>query len=789
MRRCCTGGMVLWLAAVALAGAAADEAPVVRDVEVRHAGPGRLDASFVQAQLSVEPGTALDRMAIARDVRAVLDTGAFSDVTASVEPSGDGVRVVYTVVPRLRLAGPVTVQGADYFDAAHIRDLLKLQPGDPVDEQIVGLAAQRVEKAYREERFNDVNATWDIAVTNEAAGRAAVTLRVDEGARRRIRGARFEGNTALSDGTLRRAMQIPSRWNPWRMVFPKSYDREAMETGRFRIQDLYRDRGYLDVSVRIEGVTRDAAGNAVVRVSIDEGICYRWGQFALEGITLFPEAELQRLITLEEGATASAAALETAAGTLRNYYGSRGYIQTTVRPVLTPRPEAGRVDVRFVVNEGELVRIRNIRIRGNTRTRDKVIRRELLVYPGERYDEVRVQKSERRLMNLGYFERVTSAPERTPVPDERDLAFEVEEKRTGRFMLGAGFSSVDKLIGFVEVAQGNFDIKGWPTFTGGGQKLKLYGQFGAERNDWGISFVEPWFLDRKLSLGLDLYRKDFSYDDYDIERSGGSISVGKALPYASRIDFRYQLEDSMLDDLSDDDLYVDRVTGEAVSFEEEGRIGSSFRVAVTHDSRDNPFVATRGVRTTVFGELTGGILGFDTDTYALGMRAKQYWPLWWGHVFSLEGRYEIIERYGDTDVVPTAERLFLGGGRTLRGFGYREVGPKAVPDPEAAEAGETDSGDAASVSYRPYGGQSLAMATAEYTMPVVPYVRLAGFYDTGGVWRDPFDFETDSLASSAGVGIRLDMPGFPIRIDRAWVVEKDDELTDEDAWTIWIGYD
>ena len=213
--------------------------------------------------------------------------------------------------------------------------------------------------------------------------------------------------------------------------------------------------------------------------------------------------------------------------------------------------------------------------------------------------------------------------------------------------------------------------------------------------------------------------------------------------------------------------------------DEADTVESSLRLTLTHDTRDNPFVPTRGDKVSVFGNLSGGPLGFDTDTYGLGLNGKRYVSLWWGHVLSLRYRYEVVDEYGSTDLMPIGSRLFLGGGRTLRGFDYRDVGPK-VQRADLLEGSD---------SYRPVGGRSLALAGAEYAVPIVTNFRLATFYDTGNVWWDAYELELDDFASSWGVGLRLDIPGFPIRVDRAWVIEKDDDLTDEDAWTIWIGYD
>jgi outer membrane protein assembly factor BamA len=214
---------------------------------------------------------------------------------------------------------------------------------------------------------------------------------------------------------------------------------------------------------------------------------------------------------------------------------------------------------------------------------------------------------------------------------------------------------------------------------------------------------------------------------------------------------------------------------------DENFLYSSLRMTVTRDTRDNPFIPKSGNFLTAFASLSGGPMGADVDIYELGFRSAHYISLWFNHVISLRMRYETVDAYGDTDVVPIGSRLFAGGGRTIRGFEYRDVGPKV--------ARLNADGTLDERTHRPVGGQSLAVANLEYTIPVFSMMRLAAFYDTGNVWRDPYTFDESSLASGWGVGIRVDIPGFPIRIDRAWVVRKDDPITDEEIIVFWIGYD
>ena len=764
-----------------LAGNVFGQAPVVSEIVIEGQEAGLIDQSFIRSHTQSRTNEPLDRAQVSGDVRALLGTGAFSYVGVELEPTTDDrVRLIYRVKGKPVLAEAVALVGVEHFRESKVRSWLELEAGDMVDDQALGVAALKVREEYRQEHFPQARVTWLIDEIQDGTGRVTVQVTVDEGKRARVVRVDFVGNETMPYSELRKAMGFRGALNPIQWFSKRRYDPEEFEIGVQLVREIYLDRGYLEVKVGSPAVVPDEDGDLRVVVEIEEGRTYRCGEIEIEGITLFPEGELRQLVRLEPGGLAAMSAIRETASAIQDYYGSRGYLGTRVQPVLDPVAGEAVVDVRFSLREGMLTHIGNIRIRGNTRTRDKVIRRELLVYPGDVLNEVRARRSERRLMNTGFFESVRRLTETTPEPGVRDLVFQMEEKRTGQFMVGAGFSSVDNMVGYVELSQGNFDLMGWPYFTGGGQKLKVRAQFGKTRKDYELSFVEPWFLNRRLSLGFDLFRHDYSYDDYDVERVGGAVSVGRALPWGSRINLRYKLERSKVEDLEGDTnvyYYADETLDEYMFDLNEDRTESSLRVTVSRDTRNSPFFPSRGNQTSVFGSLSGGALGFDTDLYRLGLRSDQHFRLWFDHVLSFRARYEVVEEYGDTDEVPLSSRLFIGGGRTVRGYDYRDVGPKVTLDPGATVG-----------SYKAVGGGSMAFGSVEYTVPLIPNIRMGAFYDVGNVWRDPYELDVSDLASGAGVGIRFDIPGFPIRIDRAWSVDKDHPLTDLDEWVIWIGY-
>jgi outer membrane protein insertion porin family len=781
MKRACWMLAIAWGIVTAVRSEEPVTVPVVREIVVRHAGPGKADEGFVRARIGARMAESLDLRQVGRDTRALLDTKVFTSVKAEVETAADGVRLIYTVRRKPILVAPVEIAGASEFGIEKLRDVVGLQAGDPVDEHDLSARALKVAEKYREKRYPDVRVDAAIEMADEAAGTARAKLTIHEGKRARIRDIAFTGQQAIGADDLWKVVEPRGWWNPTRWFDRRRYDAEQLEQYRLQLTAFCRGRGFLDASVSPPELRTDEDGIYVTYV-VREGACYRFGDVVVTGITRFPTAEVRRAVGAASGAVAAAESVDAGGRALEDFYGNRGYINARVRTVLDPRPDQGVLNVRYEIAEGGLAYVRNIHIRNNTRTKDKVMRRELLMAPGDLYDRGKVRKSERRLMNLGYFSSVRSQPVDTEVAEQKDLVFDVEEKRTGQFMVGAGFSSIDNLMGFVELSQGNFDIAGWPHFTGAGQKLKLRAQWGESRRSYEVSFVEPWLFDEQLSMGLDGYITDRNYTDYDVERTGGAVSLSKPLPGPNRVQLRYEIESSRISDVSDtNEYYHADAPAETYSFvrEQDRVLKSTVGLSLQHDTRDNAFIPSRGNRVSLFGNVTGGILGGNTDIYNVGFRTSHYLPLWFRHVFSLRTRYEVVDSYGRSDEVPIDERLFLGGGHTLRGFDYRDVGPKVRP--MGAGAGDD--------RYRPVGGRSLAMASVEYTLPLVQGIRLGAFYDVGNAWREAFELDLADMASSAGLGVRLDVPGFPIRVDRAWVVHPDDDLTDEDPWVIWIGFD
>lgn len=765
--------------------------------EIRIENPERvgLDPSFVRAYTSLRAGQAVEsenelNAAVAADVDNLRRSGRFSYVRAFVEQDDGKLTLVYSVEPRLRLR-KIEIAGAKKISSRKIKNKMELELGDYVDDAVIGEKVRKAEAYCRESKYPDATVTWTLT-PDEETGAADLLVTVDEGEKLRVKTITLVGDRFLSDSFTAKTGRFFKRIIPglkatsdedakfitqdvrkqlhqketfWITPWFGAYRPELVDADMAALKKFYLDHGFLDVEVDSPDVDSRGRGRLELTYQITEGGQYRIGAVDLEGAELFESDVLKKQVTLKSGDVAEQAAIDAAAKAVQRYYGNRGYIRSRVVPVIQTDPESLTADIVFQIYEGQMATIHKIDIRGNEKTKDEVVRRELAVFPGEKFHQQKVETSERRLKNLGYFETVDSSYVPAEGTNTYDLAFKVKEKAMGSFLIGAGFSSVDSLVGFGELSHGNFDIGRWPP-VGDGQKMKIRVQAGTSRNDVEVSFVEPWFLDRKLSLGVDLYHRNASYysDDYELETTGGRVSLSKPLTPFIRGTLSYSLEGFDIHD----------VTAPSNSFlaaQEGSSIKSTAGVSISRDTRDQFFIPTRGNRSSISVEFAGGPLGGDVETIFSEAKTSQFWPVWNDHVLNIRGTVSSVESYGSEEV-PIYDRLYLGGPRTLRGFDYRDISPR---DPNN--------------NNEPYGGQSSWFASAEYTIPLWTKIRGAFFYDIGAVGEDTFDFLEPDMNSCYGIGARFDLPMFPLRLDYAFPHLTDDDNEDANPrWNFMLGY-
>jgi len=446
-----------------------------------------------------------------------------------------------------------------------------------------------------------------------------------------------------------------------------------------------------------------------------------------------------------EGGTFTYQALREDVANIQSFYFGKGYIFVKVRESTALDAATGRVDITYAIVENEVAYVERIDVRGNLKTRDKVIRRELRILPGERFDGDKLKRSKERLYNLGFFEEVGYDTEEGSTPDHQNLIVEVKEAKTGSFSFGGGYSSIDQFVGFLEVQQKNFDWRNWKTFTGGGQDLRLRGEWGSVRQTYELSFTEPWWFDHPVSFGFDIYKRSHDRESdvgygYIEERTGGDLRFGKEFSEYVRGGATYRLEQVKISD-------VDATASADLRAEEGENWLSSIELVLTRDTTDNVFNPTRGYVISGSTEVAGGFLGGTKDFNKFFGLATQYFPVFGKCVLQFQVRAGVVMPYGEEERVPIYERFYAGGANTIRGYEERSVGPI---DPVTAD---------------PLGGETLFVANLECTVPILDFLKGAFFVDTGNVWAESSDFGSGGFMTGVGFGVRVKTPIGPLKLD------------------------
>jgi len=726
---------------------AAQGPPIIRSIDVQYTGPQTVSKDRILAHMRTRVGQPYSNQVVEQDIEALYKTGAVQNVRIFAQPEGDGVKVIVAIQTRAILR-EIEIAGAERVKPQRIRKEIKLRLNQTVDEQQLEEARQKIIEIYQGRGFNDVSVQFRVDPIDEKRGTARVVYTVNEGVKGAIRAIHFEGNAHFSEPVLRKQMKTRGRTLIYFMDKTGRLDEAQLQQDLDKIREFYQDHGYIDVEVKEVRRGRTEKGPMIITIVIAEGPQYHVRKLTVSGYQVANQERILKLLKMKEGSVYSPKQLRDDAKAVADAYGSGGYVDLVILPEGEPAGPA-LIDVTYKIEEGTRSFVNRVNIEGNTRTKDKVIRREVLVAPGDVFNTVRVDITKKRLDNLGYFAKVETYPEETDIPGRKDLTILVQEKRTGSLSFGGGFSTVDQLVGFAELTQGNFDLFNWPSFTGGGQKFRLRIQYGTQRKDFLLNLIEPYLFDRRLSLSGQLFFTEANYlsAQYDQRNYGFTMELRKPINTYMYASLGYTIQD--IDIFNVDPSASDFILSQKGSFV-ESKVFSS----VVFDSRDNPLLSHNGQRVTFSPFISGGFLGGDTQVYGLDLEGSQYFHLPKDLILLINGEIATVSQWGSGTDVPIFERLFLGGSNNLRGFPYREVGPQD-------ENGE------------PLGGKTMARTTVEITFPIIEKARGAIFYDTGFVNTSQWSFGFNHIASDIGVGLRLDLPIGPLRLDYGYPIQRD----------------
>ncbi|MGC2353065.1 MAG: outer membrane protein assembly factor BamA, partial [Candidatus Udaeobacter sp.] len=455
---------------------AAPPRPIIRAIDVEYTGPATVSKERILAQMRTKVGQPFNDAILEQDVETLYKSGAVQNVRIFGQPQGDGVKVIVQVQTRL-LAREIVIEGAERIGAKKLRKEITLKLNQPIKEEQLEEAREKIIEIYQSHGFTDVSVQFRVDPIDEKHGTARVVYTVNEGVKGAVKQISFEGNAHFTAWRLRKEMKTKRQTIASFLDKSGRLDEAQLQQDMDSLREWYQDHGFIDVEIKNVRRERNAKGKLTITIVIAEGPQYHVRNLTISGEKIAKGEGIRPLLKMKEGSVYSPKQLHDDAKAVADAYGSGGYVDLVITPESTPAGPA-LVDVHYKIEEGDRSYLNRVDIEGNTRTKDKVIRREVLIAPGDVFNTVRADTTKKRLENLGYFSKVETYPEDTGVPGRKDLTILVQEKRTGSLSFGAGFSTVDQLVGFVELTQGNFDLLNWPTFTGAGQKFRMRIQYG-----------------------------------------------------------------------------------------------------------------------------------------------------------------------------------------------------------------------------------------------------------------------------------------------------------------------
>lgn len=718
-------------------------------------------------------GAKYDSNVVNEDLERLISQGMIDpDARISVYPSGSGVRVVFSVKSANVLAG-VGFTGNREFDDDDLREFTKLKSGGVVNDRALALARAEIIKAYQEAGYPDTKVNWRAQRTANGTY-DDIIFDITEGRMQSMNSINFTGNKEFSDDQLRRLMETKERGFFTWVTKSGRINREQVDEDLQKIVKHYRNFGYLRAQVtdvKYRTSTNPTGRQRVyMDVSIYEGPRYRVRRVSFGKLSVYTPKELERGLSMFDGDIYSLRKVSDDVDMIRNYYGAKGYADADVRPDITEVgvDEKGNrlIDIRYDVSEGNRYLVGRINVRGNTKTKQHVILRELPLKPGQNLNSVDLETARKRLQNLNYFDTVDVYQGMSGTAGYRDVNINVTEKMTGNLTFGVAFSTVENVYLYTTVTQSNFDIGGFfgGSFVGGGQRLTLSGKLGTEYQNASVFLLEPWFLDRKLALSNEAFytRSTYMSDYYQQTNFGWEISLRKAVSDLSSVKFNYRLEQFEIEPEGYAPIFFREAAGDYTR--------SHFQVSYEYDSRDASITPRSGGHVEGFAGYSGP--GSTVETYTVGLNGSYYYNAIWDTIFSVNFGLQTIDTVDSNEEVPIFERCYLGGPSNLRGFRYRDVG---MVDEKLA-------GD------ETMGGNSSAFVQFEVTVPLVESMRFAMFVDAGFVHADSFDFKPNEWAANYGIGLRINLPMGPLAVDYAIPFKSENAVDDDGQFQFYVDY-
>lgn len=710
-----------------------------RIAEIKFMGLQNVKLSEVKSKIKTKKNDYFVEENVRNDVKELLSTEYFDNV--EVEFDTTTRRLVFKLYER-PLVKKIDVRGNKKISTRKIKEEIPLKEKEFYSDSKLAESKNKILDLYDEKGYIYTYVDSEI-VKDSKTNHVTVIFLITEG--RKIITERIEiyGNKNFSKRKILSLMETKRK---------KVFKENKLTSDVQKIKDFYKEEGFYDVEVSSPIVEFTTDETAKIIINITEGVRYKISKVTFEGNTVYPDKLISKRITLKKGKIFKQSELQSTIQAVTELYAEKGYLNVKVDPQIIKSIESATVEINLVIEEGEQFYVDRIWIDGLETTKEEVIRREILLKEGEIFNSKKLRRSLEKIYNLGFLDDVNVDLEPGSRPNMVDLVFTIKEGRPGMLSAGAGYSSVDRLVGNLQVSHLNL--------FGRAQRLNLLWEFGARRQNYEISWTEPWFLKKPMSFSISLYdlvrKREYAdeYNAYQEQRQGLEFRLGPRISDVFSLLFSYSYE---------------TVTISESKFPEAvpngKKLTSSFATQLIYDTRDNIFDASRGMRQSLSLQVAGwGLLGGDVKYYKPILRSSFFLPTFWKFVLSFNTTLGYIEGIEGFDLNQAKyEKYYVGGAETVRGYGYRTLAPEE-------------------------GGRIMFVFNTEYKFPIVQenkrtILQGAIFYDVGGAWErfEDIDFSIGStrlwekeykwdnkLKHSVGFGIRFVMPVFPIRLDWSW---------------------
>ena len=721
--------------------------PEKRIVQVAFQGNRRIESAAINRGLKCVPGNILDQNDISADIKTIYRTGYFDAVTADVAETPDGIVVTF-IVEEKPMISEIRIQGNKKIKKSDIEAVMGVQTKQTVNPEKIKSDIQKIKELYDSKGF--YNAEISYAIDKSGGRNVQVVITIAEKEKLFVKDILFEGNRAFTSSELRKLLSTKEKGFFHFFTDSGVLKKEQLKQDIDKIKGYYLNNGFINAQIADPTITHDDKG-ITIKISVSEGQQYRVGKVEITGDPLSKtKEELTAKLKIGKKDFYDREAVMKDLDYLTQVANDEGYATADVIPRTVPKDDTRTVDVSYDIHKGKLVYFNRINITGNTKTRDKVIRRALSVVEGDLYSRTKLKNSYMALNSLRYFEEIDFESEKGADETQTNVNIRVKEKQTGMLSLGAGYSALDHAMVSAQISQQNL--------FGRGQTLSLKASVGASSTLYDISFTEPWLFDRPIWSKLDLWNLYREYDAYNLDTKGIGATLGYPLwPYVSGyVGYRFAI-DNVKDVLSTASVYTKNQAGETKS--------SGLTFTLTRDSTDDGMFPTTGSKNSASVEYTGGPLQGDVSYTRTGIVSTWFFPLPLDTVIGLRGRMGSIKG-NEGKAVPIYERYYLGGIDSLRGL--REVG---TVDPATNQV---------------IGGLTMLNFNVDYIFPLIKKAGMKGlvFFDIGNAWESGYHIE--DMRKTAGVGIRWYSPIGPLRLEWGYVLDRK-ESESPSRWEFTIG--